>query len=208
MSNINYFFNVPVSQWDVYIKYIIEGIYGVKDDKYTVTHEFNGIRRIKLNTNPQIPLINSLPITIKLTNFPIIHYENSELIDKIGITIRNAIEDYCTQGGHYYKDATIIHIKEKNLKGIIFQLAREGKITRFGTLANNQFIVSIYPYPVTVLVKCSNGILFTNIYADVIRSTFDIDDGYTGILKYMNSNWISWKENDDLTAPIQPPNYV
>lgn len=208
MSLNNYYFNIPVSQWDTYTQYILEGIYGVKESDYKIKYEHDGIRRVEIITSSQIPLINSLPITIKRPDQKLPHYPEGTLVDRVGAAIRNAVVDYMHTESHYYSDASIIHTSENNLIDLIYQLAREDKITRFAMLTNNRFIVYIRPYPVTLLVKCMNDQLMINIYADVIVSTFDVDDGYSGPLECMNSNWIKWKEIGDLTAPIQPPNYV
>lgn len=202
-----YYFNIPVSQWDLYIKHIIEGIYGIKNQEYTLVREHNGIKRIELEADPQIPLINSLPVTIHTSNPPIVYYSGDKLTEVASFII-NTINDFFTPGGKFHSNTNLIILDKSELGPIIHQLALNKIITKFAPLSNNQFIVYIFPHPITVLVKITTGTLVANIYSESLTSTFDVDDGYTRILTCMNPSWLLWKEKDDITAPIQSPNYV
>lgn len=203
----SYYFNIPLTQWDLYIKHIIEGIYGVKEGGYRITREHNGNRRIELSANPQIPLINSLPITVRKSPGTFSYYMG-DMLENVEVAISKAITDYILPGGTFHVNPTIIQLHEFELGPIIHQLALDKRITKFALLTNNKYIVYIEPNPVVALVKIIDGRLYVNIYAETIQSTFDVDDGYFGPLSCMNPSWRKWKEVGDITAPIQPPNYI
>lgn len=205
MAVNNYYFNIPLEKWDAYLKYIIEGIYGVKEG-YKITREHNGVRRIELEVNSQIPLINSLPKTIIKDEQ--LKYYSGDNLESVGLAINTAIKDYIRPGGTFHLEPKKIRVHDFELGPIIFQLARDLQITKFASLINNQFIVYIEGNPVVALITTIDGWLNITIYADTINSTFDVDDGYYGLLICMNPNWLQWKEVKDITAPIQPPNYV
>lgn len=208
MSNIhNYYFKIPISQWDTYLLHIIDGIYGVGEGGYKVVHEHNGIRRIELSTNAHIPLTRSLPQTIRQSSTT--YYDDIETLTRVGTIIRNAILDYFQPGGTYYPNSRKICIEQGDLKFIIYQLAVMNWIDKFAPLSDDQFIVYIHPHLVTALVKVVNTQLIVNIYAETVaRGPFDVDDGYTGILDALNPIWQQWKDNGDITMPISPPNYL
>ena len=201
----SYSFNIPIIQWESYLEHIIDGIYGIKQGGYNITREHNGVRRIDLKTNPHIPLINSLPRTIR--NSATVYYSGNKL-SIVGMFIKDAISDFLRPGGTYHINVDQIVVDTNELKPIIQQLACDNIITRYASLDNNMFIIYVEPYPLGVLVKIVDGALIANIYAETISAPFDVDDGYNGILSYMNPIWIKWKEAGDITAPIQPPNYL
>ena len=203
----SYYFNVPLTQWDLYCKHIIEGIYGVKEGGYRITRDHNNMRRIELTVNPQIPLINSMPVTIKKTPETAVYYIGN-ILEDVAISIQNAVRNYIEPGSTFHINPKKIPIHDLELRPLIYQLALDERITKFSLLTNNQFIVYIEPYPVVVLIKILNNYLCVNIYSETIQSTFDVDDGYFGHLSCLNPFWIQWKEAADLTAPIQPPNYI
>lgn len=95
------------------------------------------------------------------------------------------------------------------MEPIIYQFARNQRITKFASLPNNQFLIYIEGNFVVALVSIIDEWLHMNIYADTIKYTFDVDDDYYSLLSFMNPLWMKWKEAGDITvAPIQPPNYV
>jgi hypothetical protein len=202
----NYYFKIPIGQWDLYLKHIIGDIYGIEDGNYKIKHEYNGFRRIELRANPQIPLINSLPKTIH-TNKCSIYYEGEILTDIIK-SIEETISDYFMPGGKYHPNVKIININSEELEMIVHQLALKHVITKYAKLEYNKFIIYIEPYPITFILKVIDNTLVINIFTDNMISPFDIDDGYSGILESMNSIWEEWKNKSDITASIQPPNYI
>jgi hypothetical protein len=206
-SQSNYFFKIPISQWDTYLRCIVDGIYGIEEGGYKVVHEHNGIRRIELSTNYHIPLIRSLPKTIRQTSRS--YYDDIEVLTYTGMAIRNAIIDYFQPGGVYYSNPSNISIEAGDLKFIIYELAVMNWIDKFATLSDDRFIVYIHPHLVTALVKVVNARLIVNIYAETIgHCPFDVDDGYSRVLECLNPGWQQWKDNGDITAPICPPNYL
>lgn len=189
-------------------KYIIEGIYNVHDGEYKVTREYGGIRRIEFSTNCQIPLINSLSETIRSSDGSFIYFADKDKINLILIAINNAIIDYFHPGGRYYSEATRIKLDKGELSSVMYQLACQDEITKFAKLSDEQFLLYIKPCPITVLVKVVNGEFLINIYTGAVKQTFDIDDGYSGLLSSLNEGWNKWKEVGDITAPILEPNYI
>lgn len=201
-----YYFNIPINQWELYLKHIIVGIYGIKNSNYTVVHEHNGVKRVEIKTNPQIPLINSLPMTLH-KNQQAIYYTGENLVNIVS-SIKDAISDFFTPGGIYHNDSKLIQLNSEELEPIIKQLASDYVINRYAQLDDNKFIIHIEPYPVTILLKVLCGSLIINIFSETIISPFDVDDGYTGVLTCLNPMWKKWRTTGDITAPIQPPNYV
>ena len=201
---MKYYLDIPIDQWEAYLKYIIEGIYNIKD--YTVTENRSGIRHVEFETDPQIPLINSLPQTI-IRSEVIVHHSNEKLVATIGEKIQAALADYVHPIGTYYPIVNKVLLAPEELEPIIRQLAREHKINKFVSLSHGRFVIHTFPYNMTVIVKVVDNTLTVTIQARN-NSTFDVDDGYTDILTDLNPTWIKWKEADDITAPIHPPNYV
>lgn len=206
-TKVAYYLDIPIDNWDLYFKHIVRGIYGVKEGEYYTRFEEGGIRRIEFEVNPTIPLINSLPRTIhNQSQSP--HYENINKMLEVEIAIKTAIKDFLRPGGTYYPNTKMVLLTTEELYSIVLELGRIHKINKFAFLSQNRFLVYIHPYPVIIILKVVHGVLVVTIYADVVRSLFDVDDGYSGILRDMNPMWEQWKEDGDITAPIQPPNYV
>lgn len=201
-----YYFEVPVNQYVEYTKHIITGLYGVNPDKFKVIRDNIRYVRVEINTDQQIPFINSLPKTI-ISDTPITYNADSKLVAIVGDKIHSTIEDFLHPIGNYYSSSNKISLSADELKTIIKQLAREQKITKFAELSNNRFIVYIQPYLVTAMVKVVDNILTITI-CNTLNGLFDIDDGYCPLLSDLNEGLIKWRNDGILFAPIQLPNYV
>ena len=182
-------------------------MYGVREGEYEIVRDHNGVRRIEIETNPHLPLINSLPST-KRTSPDGTIYCSGPIVDEVGSAIKSAITDYVTPGGKFHLAPHQIPLDAAQLGPIIRELALTERITKYAAISHDQFIIYVQPHPLTVLIKVVNGFLVVHIYAETVHTMFDVDDGYNGILKCLNPGWNSWKEAGDLTAPIQSPNYV
>lgn len=205
MSSNSYYLDIPVDKWDLYCEHIVKGIYNVKDGEYKVTGQHNGVKRIEFKVNNQFPLINSLPRTV-VHDISSVHDVDRNIIETVSSTITTALTDYLYPGGNYHISAARVPVPFGRLKSILYRLARESKITKFCLIRDEIYIIYVEPHPVSFLLRVVNGTLNVNIYTP--RNTFDIDDGYSGILTPLNTNWTKWKEVGDITAPIQPPNFV
>lgn len=203
---VQYYFEVPIRQHELYMKHIIEGIYGIKESACRITQTRNGVRTIHIGADPNVPLINSLPMTI-VQDSPLVHHENTELVTAVGEKINTTFMDFRHHIGTYYTKIDKIMLSPTELKSVIMQLARERKINKFIELKGDRFLVHIEGFLATAIVKVVDNILVITIYAR-IDSMFDVDDGYTGILTELNSVWSKWKEAGDITTPIHPPNIV
>lgn len=202
----SYYLNIPVDQWDFYLKHIVWGIYGIKETQYKVVHESNGIRKIEFATNNQVPLINSLPRTIIREN-DMIYFKDKRKLDAIRVAIMDAVKDELITNGSYYIDAITIKLTSCEIPLIIYQLARDKVISKFADLGNNKFIVTIAGYQIAMIIQSVNNKLYVTAYSNA-RHTFDVDDGYSFILSSLNVGWNKWKEIGDISAPIQPHNIV
>lgn len=96
----------------------------------------------------------------------------------MGATINTAITDYIRPGGKFHVASKKVHVRNYELEPVIYQLARNQRITKIASLPNKQFLIYIEGNPVVALVTSIDGWLHVNIYADTIKSTFDVDDGY------------------------------
>lgn len=206
-TQCGYYLDVPVDQWDLYLEYIVTRIYGITDGQFTVERELNGKRRILFQTNPQLPLINSLPRTMSDPTIPP-HFDDRAHLEVIEKIIRLAIDDFFHPGGTYYRNPIFIHVYPAQLDPIVRQLAKERRIYKFVPLPGNRFMINIQPYPVVLILKVVDNYLSISFYTDLRNSFFDVDDGYEGQLVCLNPNWQQWKEIGDITAPIHPPNHV
>ncbi|CAH6418987.1 Hypothetical protein HVR_LOCUS173 [uncultured virus] len=206
MGRNSYYLNIPLTEWDQYYKHIIVGIYNIHEGEYSVVGQHNGIRKIEFYTNSQYPLINSMPTTT-ISADRIVYYSDQGILDRVTLILRNTIKDYIQPGGSYYIDSSRIKVNESDLPKIIKQLTRNGVISKFVELPGIRFLVYVEPHPVTLLIKVNMRQLVINIY-DLARSTFDVDDGYWGILSPLNDQWKKWKEIGDITVPIQSSNIV
>lgn len=208
MGRRSYYFNIPLDQWEEYLQHIVYGMYGVKEGGFKVKGDYNGVRRIDIETDPQFPLIVSLPETVKRSDRLNIYCTNEELINEVDKCIRRTLNDYFAPGGTFYENPQQIKISKGELPLVVKQLAANGSITKFAELDHNRYIIFIDPMKVTIILKEIDGVLIVNIFADCVGSPFDIDDGYSEPLACLNSGWTRWKEQGKLSAPIQPPNYV
>jgi len=202
----NYYLDIPVNQWDLYFKHIVNGIYGIKEGNYKVTRESNGIRKIEFNISNQIPLVNSLPATI-ISNKDIKYFENKQLLDAVEIAIIDAAKDSIVPGGVYYVDAIRIKVKPNEISPIVRQLARNLVITKFAYLGNDKYIITVKKYQSPLIIQSVNDNLYVTTYSNA-RTTFDVDDGYSYILSPLNSSWNEWRKIADISAPIHPPNII
>jgi hypothetical protein len=139
----DYYFYVSIKQWDLYLKHIVKGIYGVEEGNDRIIYERNGMRRVEIKVNSQIPLINSLPFTIRKSNENFKYYAG-EKVDIVEIFIKEAILDYIRPGGTFHSQVKLIAINLKELKDIIYQLALDNKISKFVSILEDKFIVYIY----------------------------------------------------------------
>lgn len=201
-----YYFEVSIDQWDLYMKHIIEGIYGVKEANCRIIQGRDEILIVEIETNPNIPLINSLPATI-IRESAIVYHSNKTLVAIVDEKIRRTFTDFLHPVGTYYTTTNKVTLAPFELKPIIMQLARDRKINKFIELTQERFLIYIAPFIAGAIIKVIDNILTITIYAR-IDSTFDVDDGYTGILTELNPIWIKWKEAGNITAPIHSPNYV
>ena len=204
---MRYYFDIPCRQKDLYLKHIIEGIYGVKDNNFTVTRETRESIRIEITVDPQIPLINSLPETKLLDGMAPTYHADKRLVTNVGNKFYDTIMDYNHPIGVFYHLPNKITLAPQELGLIIRELARQQIITRFAQIDDNRFAIYIYPYMIVLIAKVIDDTLVVTIF-DMNRSTFDVDDGYSGIFSVLNPAWEQWKKNGDITAPIQPPNHV
>lgn len=211
-----YYFDVPDNQLDEFLEHIVEGIYGVKRTDCIITTIRVGSNRLELKADPQIPLFNSLPITIIDDSTTIIddsttvNNPSSELVTIVGEKIKNAVMDFSHPIGTYYPVTNRITLTGDELALVIKQLARDGIITKFASLDeinNSRFIVYIKSCKIATIVKIVDKTLVITIY-NRLRSMFDIDDGYGDILDKLNDNWRKWKIARNLSVPIHPPNHV
>jgi len=207
MAQNNYFLNVPIPQWELYMEYITRRIYGISNGQYTIIRIIGSFTRIEFSTNMQIPLINSLPRTLFLDN-QIVYFEDKDKLQRISNSMRTTVADYLTPGGIYHSEASPILLSNEDLPLVIKELARNKEITSFAKLTEGKYLIYMELYPITIILRVINEVLRITIYDNVINETFDVDDGYSGILKCMNSSWSQWKKTGDITAPIHPPNYV
>lgn len=199
----SFYFQVSIDQCNNFIEYIIKGIYGVQD--YEITEKDDETKIIQINTDPHIPLINSLPSTI--------HKEEKVIYDSRDLTniindIKEAISDYFQSISYFHENVHSILVRSDELKSIVYQLASDQIISRFAALDNDKFIIVVDPHPLALILKVVDNVLIINIYKDIIKWVFDVDDGYSGILECMNPIWKKWKDNGNITMSIQPPNYV
>ena len=207
-----YYFDVPDNQLDAFLEHIVEGIYGVKRIDCIITTIRIGSNRIELKTDPQIPLFNSLPITI-VDDSSMTNYSIHELVNVVGEKIKNAVMDFSHPIGTYYPVTSKITLSGDELTLIIKQLARDGVITKFfglDDINNSRFIVYVKSYKIATIVKIVDKTLVITIY-NLLRSMFDVDDGYSNTLDTLgklNNNWRKWKIARNLSIPIHPPNYV
>jgi hypothetical protein len=202
-----YYLDVRMDEWNLYLKHIVSHIYGISEGQYTAEPERNGKRRIQFKTNIQFPLINSLPDTISDITIPP-HFDDPVHLEVVDKAIRLAIDDFFRPGSTYYQTPLFIPMHPAQLDPIVRQLAKEGKIWKFIALPWSRFMINVKPYPIAIILKVVDNYLSISFYADLGTYFFDVDDGYQGQLVCLNPSWERWKELDDITAPIHPPNYV
>jgi hypothetical protein len=202
----NYYLNIPVDQWDLYLKHIVYNIYGIEDGQYKISRELNNIRRIEFAVKNYIPLVNSLPATI-IAYKDKVYFENRQLLDAVQVSIIDAAKDNIIPGGTYYMDAIKIRISPEEISPVVYQLAYNSIITKFADLGDNKYIITVGKYQTPMIIQSVNNSLYVTLYNNA-RSTFDIDDGYEFILFPLNKGWNEWKEIGDITAPIQSPNII
>jgi hypothetical protein len=206
MTISGYYLNIPVQQWDSYLRHIIVGIYGIEENQYKVVRESGGIKTVEFSTNGQIPLINSLPRTT-IGTMDRVYFKDKARLNAISLAIMHAAKDELTSNGVYYVDAIPIKLTPEEVPAAIYQLTRDKILSKFANLGNNKFIIVIPLYQLPMILQSVDNNLYVTTYS-ILSSPFDVDDGYHSLLSPLNISWRKWREIGDITVPIHPNNFV
>lgn len=202
----DFILKIPKNNIELYTEYILHNIYELKDFKYKGEDENYYI--IIFNTDDQIPLMNSLPLTIK-KDINKIYYSNKKILETIKLKILQAIKlfSYDINNGIIPIQYGKIILNRDELNLIIKQLALIDFINKYYQISKDCYLIFVN-IKLAIIIKLRNSVLEILIYDESVGCPFDIDDGYTGLLSCMNDNFNLWINNNNITKSIHPPNYV
>lgn len=223
------YLNIPVDQWELYVEHVVQKIYGISD--FTITNEGPSVKRIEFIVDPVIPLINSMPVTLYTKPPPLI--VEPAVLDQVTNLIRRIILDYEHQQGRFHTHVGRIMLPSTHLQPLIHELDHLGVIDKFLLLSGDRYLIALQKPTLIRLITSPSStldlkrnalvlmfkimpgrsvlgeLMVTVCDSEILHYAFDVDDGYfgTGIME-LDSVWKIWKDRDDVTLPIHPPNII